>query len=174
MLLPIVRSAQRISIRSWASTSCVGNHQVDFPCITIKPGSQIRELGSNTRAVSSVAVETPKITENLPAHLQYDADLIEEHCNPGIFQGSEEVPVYFDVPSVAISNTDKKSDYYRLKKEKALKKFTLAEKQLEKTDPKGCKLFRAIKKPLLELEQYRASALIDIKACSKFVLIPFG
>lgn len=171
MFSPIARSAQRISIRNWAhsSSSTLTSLQVDALTLNNKKCSppQSRKITSTFRNASSVASESPaKVPAVLESHLAF-TNLQEEQSSEDFFQETRKIPIYHHFPKPPTSETDLQSRWAQAKREKALKKFAAAEKSLSEKDPESCKLFRAIKAPLLELERYRASALIDIEACGE-------
>ena len=170
MLSPIARSAQRISIRKWAhnpsSNTCL---QVDAPCSNRKhlcSLTQCRKITTTVRNVSSVAVESTKVRADLESRFAYAFPL--EEMNTDV-QESNKVQVYHQLPSSSPTpDFEQQSKWSQNKTLKAMQKFKVAEERLSKTDPVACKMFQAIKTPMLELERLRASALIDLKACRKY------
>ena len=173
MLSPIVRSVQRISIRNWAhsSSSLASLQQVDAKCSTSNKEQQttLTQRLSTTPQLnfSSLATESKLVTAGFESHLAY-TDLLEERSSE-VVQESNIVSIYHQLPSKPDQNVEYKSKWEQAKRQRALQKFTVAEEKLLKNDPAACKLFQAIKAPLLELERFRASALIDTKACRKFI-----
>lgn len=173
MFSPIVRSAQRISIRNWAHThsSSLASMQVDAKCITnIKEQSSARTSGqklTKSRGVSPVAVESKFDASVLDSRLAC-LNLLEDLADDAYFvQEKSKIDVYHHFHSKPEPMIEEKSKWVHVKKQQALKKFQIAEEILKINDPAASQLFQAIKAPLLELERYRASALIDRNACRK-------
>ncbi len=171
MLSPIVRSAQRISIRNWAhSSSSLASLQVDTKSITSNKDHQTstslthsqRLTSASQLNFSSLATETKLVTSGFESHLAY-TDLLEENKNDVV-----QVSIYHHLP--INPDQEQKSKWAQAKRQRALQKFKVAEEKLLKNDPAACKMFQAIQAPLLELERYRASALVDVKACRKFIV----
>lgn len=179
MFSPIVRSAQRISIRNWAhSSSSLASLQVDAKCIaSIKeqpsPGNSGQNLTKPARRVSSVAAESKFDASVLESRLACSTLLEDTDENACVVQETSKIDVYHHFHSKTESRIEEKSKWQEVKRQQALKKFRAAEEMLMKNDATACKLFQAIKAPLLELERYRASALIDRKACRKWMIPQF-
>lgn len=122
-------------------------------------------MTTTVRNVSSVALESKKIAVDLES--RFTCAVALEEINTDV-QESNKIQVYHQLPlNSPAPDIDKQSKWAQTKKQKAMQKFKVAEERLAKTDPVACKMFQAIKAPMLELERYRASALIDIKACRK-------
>lgn len=110
---------------------------------------------------SSLATETKLVTSGFESHLAY-TDLLEENKNDVV-----QVSIYHHLP--INPDQEQKSKWAQAKRQRALQKFKVAEEKLLKNDPAACKMFQAIQAPLLELERYRASALVDVKACRSLI-----
>ncbi|XP_057368821.1 uncharacterized protein LOC130689898 [Daphnia carinata] len=175
MFSPIIRSAQRISIRNWAhSSSSLASLQVDAKCIaSIKEQPSSGNSGQNltklARRVSSVAVESKFDASVLESHLACSKLLEDADDNAYVVQETSKIDVYHHLHNETEPIIEEKSKWQEVKKQQALKKFQAAEERLMKNDATAYKLFQAIKAPLLELERYRASALIDRNACRSLI-----
>ena len=172
MFSPIVRSAQRVSIRNWAHNSSLASLQIaDAKCNHNEPSTSLvlnQTLNNASRIVSSVAVESNFEQSIMKSRLSLP-NILKDTCDENVVQETSQVDIYHH-------NQSQSDEELKLKltnnQKVALKKFHVAEQMLKKDNTNNkmdIKWFNAIKLPLLDTVRTKNSSFIDNVACRKFL-----